>query len=227
MPCPRCQHENRPPAKFCEECTSPLASPTARSYADPKSEVEDGGATVYRQADRPRDDLCRPGGHCHRECSPPSGAAGPDPRAGAVGRGIEGAGRRRADRQLHARSPDCAHHHCKSRRRALRDERRRDLRVRRGPPGVPATGQLPDRGRARRSAPGEANPSGRRRHRPGRTAGGSGRGARYAGRSRTPDHAAGPLDLEPARVPLDSRRSAPPRPTRHISCLVRGTGCGL
>jgi GAF domain-containing protein len=42
MPCPRCQHENRPQAKFCEECASPLyaASPTARSYADLKSEVE-------------------------------------------------------------------------------------------------------------------------------------------------------------------------------------------
>ena len=42
MPCPRCQHENRPQAKFCEECASPLnvASSTARSYADLKSEVE-------------------------------------------------------------------------------------------------------------------------------------------------------------------------------------------
>src|SRR5262245_31966265 len=25
MNCPRCQHENRPGAKFCEECASPLA----------------------------------------------------------------------------------------------------------------------------------------------------------------------------------------------------------
>jgi two-component system, NtrC family, sensor kinase len=42
MQCPRCQHENRPQAKFCEECASPIkgASPTARSCADPKSEVE-------------------------------------------------------------------------------------------------------------------------------------------------------------------------------------------
>ena len=42
MHCPRCQHENRPQAKFCEECTGPLkeASPTARSNTDPKSEVE-------------------------------------------------------------------------------------------------------------------------------------------------------------------------------------------
>ena len=42
MHCPRCQHENRPQAKFCEECASPFtgASPTARSDADPKSEVE-------------------------------------------------------------------------------------------------------------------------------------------------------------------------------------------
>ena len=42
MQCARCQHENRPQAKFCEECAGPLtgASPTARSDADPKSEVE-------------------------------------------------------------------------------------------------------------------------------------------------------------------------------------------
>jgi two-component system, NtrC family, sensor kinase len=42
MRCPRCQHENRPQAKFCEECGSPFkgASPTAPSYADPTSEVE-------------------------------------------------------------------------------------------------------------------------------------------------------------------------------------------
>jgi ribosomal protein L34E len=42
MPCPRCQHENRPQAKFCEECAGPLkgVSPTARSYADLKTEVE-------------------------------------------------------------------------------------------------------------------------------------------------------------------------------------------
>ena len=47
MHCPRCQHENRPQAKFCEECASPFtgAAPTARSYADLKSEVERlGGA---------------------------------------------------------------------------------------------------------------------------------------------------------------------------------------
>ena len=38
----RCQHENRPQAKFCEECAGPLnaASPTARSYADLKAEAE-------------------------------------------------------------------------------------------------------------------------------------------------------------------------------------------
>ena len=24
MKCPRCQHENRPQAKFCEECAAPL-----------------------------------------------------------------------------------------------------------------------------------------------------------------------------------------------------------
>jgi len=25
MQCPRCQHDNRPQAKFCEECAAPLA----------------------------------------------------------------------------------------------------------------------------------------------------------------------------------------------------------
>ena len=42
MHCPRCQHENRPQAKFCEECASPVseASPPTRSDADTKSEVE-------------------------------------------------------------------------------------------------------------------------------------------------------------------------------------------
>ena len=42
MHCPRCQHENRPQAKFCEECAGPLtaASPTAQSDADLQGEVE-------------------------------------------------------------------------------------------------------------------------------------------------------------------------------------------
>jgi Histidine kinase-, DNA gyrase B-, and HSP90-like ATPase len=43
--CPRCQHENRPQAKFCEECGSPSKgdSPTTQPDAEPKSEVEDLG----------------------------------------------------------------------------------------------------------------------------------------------------------------------------------------
>ncbi len=42
MQCPRCQHDNRPQAKLCEECAGPItgSSPTARSDADPTSEVE-------------------------------------------------------------------------------------------------------------------------------------------------------------------------------------------
>src|SRR5262245_49712730 len=43
MQCPACQHENRPQAKFCEECAGPLrgASPVTRSHADDlKAEVE-------------------------------------------------------------------------------------------------------------------------------------------------------------------------------------------
>src|SRR5262245_5100646 len=42
MMCPRCQHENRPKAKFCEECASPFkgANPGAGSYSDLKAEVD-------------------------------------------------------------------------------------------------------------------------------------------------------------------------------------------
>ena len=42
MQCPRYQHENRPQAKFCEECASPFkgVSLATRSYADLKTEVE-------------------------------------------------------------------------------------------------------------------------------------------------------------------------------------------
>ena len=42
MRCPRCDNENRPTAKFCDECANPLngLSPTAGSYAQLKTEVE-------------------------------------------------------------------------------------------------------------------------------------------------------------------------------------------
>ncbi len=42
MHCPRCQHENRPQAKFCDKCASPVgeASASTRSDADTKGEVE-------------------------------------------------------------------------------------------------------------------------------------------------------------------------------------------
>ena len=42
MKCPRCQHENRPLAQFCEECADPLteASPTAGLHPDPTTEAE-------------------------------------------------------------------------------------------------------------------------------------------------------------------------------------------
>ncbi len=48
MQCPRCQHENRPEAKFCEACASPLkgAVPPGRSYADLKTEVENLGRAL-------------------------------------------------------------------------------------------------------------------------------------------------------------------------------------
>jgi len=34
MKCPRCQHENRVAAKFCEECATPLQAPNANAYAE-------------------------------------------------------------------------------------------------------------------------------------------------------------------------------------------------
>ena len=56
-------------------------------------------------------------------------AAGADAGADPVSRATHGAGRGRAGRELHARSADRAHHHRRSCRRALRDERRCDLRA--------------------------------------------------------------------------------------------------
>jgi GAF domain-containing protein len=45
MPCPRCQHENRPQAKFCEECgtllTANPSAPPAPSYAEIRSALSE------------------------------------------------------------------------------------------------------------------------------------------------------------------------------------------
>jgi hypothetical protein len=45
MPCPRCQHENRPQATFCEACGTPLTAnpsgPPARSYAEITSALDE------------------------------------------------------------------------------------------------------------------------------------------------------------------------------------------
>jgi ATP-dependent DNA ligase len=53
MKCPRCQHENRPTARFCEDCANPLngASPTTGSY-----EEKVGGWRVlaYKDGERVR-----------------------------------------------------------------------------------------------------------------------------------------------------------------------------
>ena len=42
MTCPRCQHQNRSGAQFCERCGTPVtgADSTVGPYADLKSEVE-------------------------------------------------------------------------------------------------------------------------------------------------------------------------------------------
>ena len=51
MPCPRCQHENRPQAKFCDECGTPLtANPSAlpsRSYAEITSALSEALETRH------------------------------------------------------------------------------------------------------------------------------------------------------------------------------------
>ena len=51
MHCPRCQHDNRPQARFCEERASPLnpANPTAQPGADPKSEGMGLGLTLAKK----------------------------------------------------------------------------------------------------------------------------------------------------------------------------------
>jgi predicted amidophosphoribosyltransferase len=42
MKCSRCQHANRPRAKFCEECGTPVQPdpPVTKSYEDLNDEVE-------------------------------------------------------------------------------------------------------------------------------------------------------------------------------------------
>ena len=54
MRCPRCSHENRPQAKFCEECASPVkdASTTTQSYADLKTEVEGLGGALAESVEQ-------------------------------------------------------------------------------------------------------------------------------------------------------------------------------
>ncbi len=56
MQCPRCQHENSPRAKFCEECATPLIrtcsncgtqlSPTAKFCPECASPVDAGAAQL-------------------------------------------------------------------------------------------------------------------------------------------------------------------------------------
>src|SRR5215510_9169946 len=52
MKCPRCQHENRPTAKFCEDCANPLngASPPPESNAHPPTDVRPVFETIVRNA---------------------------------------------------------------------------------------------------------------------------------------------------------------------------------
>jgi len=52
MKCPRCEHENRTDAEFCEKCGTPLtrssgADAREASYADPTAAV---GAALDREA---------------------------------------------------------------------------------------------------------------------------------------------------------------------------------
>ena len=62
MKCPRCQYENRPQAKFCEECATPLSrvcsscsaplSPTAKFCPECAQPVAAGGAQPDMQTCR-------------------------------------------------------------------------------------------------------------------------------------------------------------------------------
>ena len=83
MHCPRCQHENRPQAKFCEECAGPFkgASPTTRSYADLKSEVESLRQALTEALRAADGDGRDPAGHRELADRPPAGASTPSSRA--------------------------------------------------------------------------------------------------------------------------------------------------
>jgi len=61
MTCPRCRHENRPQAKFCEGCAIPLyqvcshcsapLSPTAKFYSECAHPVAGGGVQRFASPD--------------------------------------------------------------------------------------------------------------------------------------------------------------------------------
>src|SRR5262247_1733411 len=53
MTCPRCQHENRASAKFCEECGTPVAAiAPAKPYAELKDENELLGRSLNEALDQ-------------------------------------------------------------------------------------------------------------------------------------------------------------------------------
>src|SRR5262245_25550035 len=52
MKCPRCQHENRPQAKFCEECATPLAR-TCAQCGSPLSPTAKFCSECARPVDQP------------------------------------------------------------------------------------------------------------------------------------------------------------------------------
>ncbi len=95
-----------------------------------------GGASVHRKADRTGHQFRQSGRHRHRERPPAQRTARAHRRSGALGRRIAGARRGLAGGQLDARPRTGAHHHRAARRAALAHRRRRDLRVRRGTPGI-------------------------------------------------------------------------------------------
>jgi hypothetical protein len=49
MQCPRCQHENRPPAKLCEECGTPLTANPSDRPAPSYTEITSALSEAFEQ----------------------------------------------------------------------------------------------------------------------------------------------------------------------------------
>ena len=165
-----------------------------------------GGPPLHRQADRPRDDLRRPGRHRDRKRATVEGAPGSNRSADTFGRGAQGPGGGQPGRQLHARPRNRAGDHRQSGCPAVRQLQRDRLRVRRGHAELPRAGNAPDHTRAPANATGDADPARRGGGRPGRSHPGTRRGRQH--RRRAARGPPGARDSRPGRHGLARRDSA-------------------